>query len=59
MVAVPTTGVAHLVHITLALPAVRPQAVGRARVLLDSSRWCRAHEVADELVRCYVARQVP
>lgn len=43
----------------LALPHVRPDALVRARALLDSRRWCRADEVADVLVTCLVERRLP
>lgn len=42
-----------------ALPSVRPEAVGRARLLLATAEWCRADEVADRLVDCYLTRRVP
>jgi hypothetical protein len=43
----------------LALPLVRPEAVTRARDLLRTPRWCRADEVAAELVTCLVERKLP
>ena len=43
----------------LAAPGVRADVVARARLLLRSSSWCRAEEVAAELVDCYVARRLP
>lgn len=43
----------------LAEPQVRPEALVRARALLDSRRWCRADEVADVLVTCLVERRLP
>jgi hypothetical protein len=42
-----------------ALPSVRHEAVGRARLLLASPAWCRADEVADRLIDCLVAGRVP
>ena len=47
------------VALVLAGPAVRHEAVRRGRTLLASSQWCRADEVAAELVRCYTGRLVP
>lgn len=47
------------VALVLAGPAVRHEAVRRGRTLLASSQWCRADEVAAELVRCYAGRLVP
>lgn len=38
---------------------VRPDAVARARRLLESPSWCRAEEVADRLVECYVGNRLP
>ena len=43
----------------LSSPVVRPDAVARARRLLESSGWCRAEEVADRLVECLVGNSVP
>lgn len=43
----------------LAVPPVRPDVVARARALLHTARWCRAEEVASELVDCYVGQRVP
>jgi hypothetical protein len=43
----------------LAQPEVRPEAVVRGRELLGSTRWCRADEVAAELVACLVERRLP
>lgn len=43
----------------LAAPAVRADAVARARRLLASPSWCRAEEVAEELVACYVGQRLP
>jgi hypothetical protein len=43
----------------LSLPLVRPDAVARARDLLDTPGWCRADEVAAELVTCLVERKLP
>ena len=43
----------------LTVPDVRPDVVARARRLLDSQRWCRAEEVAAELVDCFIAQRVP
>ena len=40
-------------------PAVRPEAVARARELLASPSWCRAEEVASHLVDCLVGHEVP
>ena len=48
-----------LVAQVLAFPPVRPQAVARARALLESRAWCHAEEVANELVDCLVGRRVP
>lgn len=42
-----------------AAPWVRPEAVARARQLLGTPRWCRADEVAAELVDCLVTRRLP
>lgn len=38
---------------------VRPEAVARARELLASATWCRAEEVAAELVDCLVGHRLP
>ena len=43
----------------LALPGVRPEAVVRGRLVLGSNTWCRANEVAAELVDCLVHRRLP
>ncbi len=43
----------------VATPRVRDEAVARARALLASGTWCRAEEVAAELVDCYVTRRLP
>ena len=43
----------------LRAPVVRPDAVARARRLLASPSWCRAEEVADRLVTCFVGRRLP
>lgn len=40
-------------------PLIRPAAVAKARRLLDSSGWCRANEVAAELVDCLITRRLP
>jgi hypothetical protein len=45
--------------VVAALPSVRPEAVGRARLLLASTGWCRADEVADRLIDCMVGLRVP
>ena len=45
--------------IVLASPSVRDEAVARGRTLLGSPSWCKADEVAEELVRCYVGHLVP
>ncbi len=50
---------AEVVERLLATPPVRPDAVARARALLASTTWCRAEEVAAELVDCYVTRRLP
>lgn len=42
-----------------AVPAVRPEAVARGRALLGTAAWCRAEEVADQLVDCYLSRRIP
>lgn len=46
-------------ELVLACPPVREEAVCRGRTLLASSQWCRADEVAAELIRCYAGRLVP
>ncbi len=43
----------------LSASVVRPDAVARARRLLESPSWCRAEEVAERLVECYVGHQLP
>lgn len=43
----------------LAGPGVRPDVVARARALLHTTRWCRADEIAAELVDCYVDHRLP
>ena len=43
----------------MAQPRVRAEAVVRGRRLLDSTTWCRADEVAAELVACLVERRLP
>lgn len=45
--------------VVMATPPVRTEAVDRGRSLLASEQWCRADEVAAELVRCYAGRLVP
>ena len=56
----PTSGLPDgLLDHVLAAPTVRDEAVARARTLLQSASWCRADEVAAELVDCYVARRLP
>ena len=56
-------GIAPLDHSVLATvmaqPHVRPDALVKARRLLDSRRWCRADEVADVLVTCLIERRLP
>lgn len=47
------------VAVVMASPPVRTEAVTRGRSLLASAHWCRADEVAAELVRCYAGRLVP
>lgn len=47
------------ISVVMASPAVRDEAVSRGRTLLASSQWCRADEVAEELIRCYAGRLVP
>lgn len=47
------------VAVVMAFPPVRREAVSRGRALLASTGWCRADEVAAELVRCYAGRLVP
>lgn len=54
-----TDVVQRAVAVVLASPAVRNEAVCRGRRLLASPQWCRADEVAAELVRCYADRLVP
>jgi hypothetical protein len=49
----------HVLRTVLALPRVRPEAVNRGRLLLGSRGWCRADEVAAELVACLVERRIP
>jgi hypothetical protein len=49
----------HVLARVLASPSVRPDVVARARLLLRSPSWCRAEEVAAELVDCYVSRRFP
>ncbi len=48
-----------LVERLVATPRVRDEAVARARALLASGTWCRAEEVAAEMVDCYVTRRLP
>jgi hypothetical protein len=48
-----------LLTVVRALPPVRHEAVGRARLLLASPAWCRADEVADRLVDCLIGLRVP
>lgn len=43
----------------LAVAGVRADEVARARALLLTTSWCRAEEVASELVDCYVGRRMP
>ena len=43
----------------LAVPSVRADEVARARALLHTARWCRAEEIASELVDCYVGHRLP
>ena len=43
----------------LATPLVRPGVVARAKANVASGTWCRAEEVAAELVDCYVKRRLP
>lgn len=43
----------------LSSAVVRPDAVARARRLLESPSWCRAEEVADRLVEAYVGNRLP
>ena len=47
------------VAIVMASPAIRTEAITRGRSLLASAQWCRADEVAAELLRCYAGRLVP
>lgn len=60
---VPTPGQSGVVDmamaVVLAAPATRDEAVSRGRTLLASAQWCRADEVAAELLRCYTGRLVP
>jgi hypothetical protein len=49
----------HVVASVLALSSIRPEAVVRGRRLLGSNTWCRANEVAAELVDCLVHRRLP
>jgi len=49
----------HMVASVLALSPVRPEAVTRGRERLGSSCWCKADEVAAELVACLVERRLP
>jgi hypothetical protein len=42
-----------------AVPGIRPEVVARARALLHTTRWCRAEEVASELVDCLVEHRLP
>ncbi|MEO7836685.1 MAG: hypothetical protein ABIS21_03460 [Acidimicrobiales bacterium] len=57
--AVPTSVVEEAIALVLAAPAVREEAVCRGRTLLASPQWCRADEVAAELMRCLAGRLVP
>ena len=50
---------ARVVEEVLALPDVRADAVARAQALLGSPSWCRASEIAAELVECLLTQQVP
>jgi hypothetical protein len=43
----------------LAVPTIRADVVARARALLHTTRWCRAEEVASELVDCFVEHRLP
>ncbi|HUR17698.1 MAG TPA: hypothetical protein VMZ51_02020 [Acidimicrobiales bacterium] len=47
------------IAVVLASPSIRDEAVCRGRTLLASPQWCRADEVAAELIRCYAGRLVP
>lgn len=38
---------------------VRPDAVARARRLLQTPSWCHAEEVAERLVEAYVDHRLP
>jgi hypothetical protein len=38
---------------------IRPEAVARARQLLATPSWCRAEEVASQLVDCLVDHRLP
>ena len=49
----------HMVASVLALSPVRPEAVTRGRERLGSSCWCKADEVAAELVACLVEGRLP
>ena len=49
----------HMVASVLALSSVRPEAVDRGRQRLGSAGWCKAEEVAAELVSCLVERRLP
>ena len=49
----------HMVASVMALSDVRPEAVMRGRERLGSSGWCKADEVAAELVACLVERRLP
>ena len=49
----------HMVASVLALSPVRPEAVTRGREVLGSNGWCKADEVAAELVACLVERRLP
>ena len=48
-----------LIAQVLAFPPVRPDAVQRGRDLLGTPTWCRAEEVASELVDCLVGGRLP
>jgi len=41
------------------VPLVRPDKVAEARALLSGEHWCRAREVAEELVDCLVGCRFP
>jgi hypothetical protein len=49
----------HIVASVMALSPVRPGAVDRAREHLGSGTWCKADEVAAELIACLVERRLP